>query len=403
MGGVGSRCGMVDGLKPALGMVLVQIVFAGVNIFYKLAVNDGMDMSILVAYRYLFATASLGPFAFFLERKIRPRLTWKILMQAFFCGLFGGALAQNLYVSSVKLTSATFASAMTNLIPAITFILAIIFRLESLRIRAASGQTKVLGTLVGVGGAMVLTFFKGKELDFSTSINLLKQHGRGELQGSSALQQESGNHVMGSILAVASCFSYAIWLIIQAKMSKVYPCHSCTALMCLMGSIQAVVFALSRRTSWVQWRLGLGIRLYTVAYSGLLASGLILSVLAWCIQRKGPLYASVFNPLMLVVVAILGSLLLNEKLHVGSVVGAVLIVVGLYLVLWGKRKEGEETKVGGLPRKREAIGVVVEGEVPNEGIIYKKRIELNFEIRLRTPKRNENLPAASKGSDLGVE
>ncbi|KAG0452363.1 hypothetical protein HPP92_025027 [Vanilla planifolia] len=350
MGGVGSRCGMVDGLKPALGMVLVQIVFAGVNIFYKLAVNDGMDMSILVAYRYLFATASLGPFAFFLERKIRPRLTWKILMQAFFCGLFGGALAQNLYVSSVKLTSATFASAMTNLIPAITFILAIIFRLESLRIRAASGQTKVLGTLVGVGGAMVLTFFKGKELDFSTSINLLKQHGRGELQGSSALQQESGNHVMGSILAVASCFSYAIWLIIQAKMSKVYPCHSCTALMCLMGSIQAVVFALSRRTSWVQWRLGIGIRLYTVAYS-----------------RKGPLYASVFNPLMLVVVAIFGSLLLNEKLHVGSVVGAVLIVVGLYLVLWGKRKEGEETKVGGLPRKREAIGVVVEGEVPNEG------------------------------------
>ncbi|KAK8970955.1 WAT1-related protein [Platanthera guangdongensis] len=75
---------------PAMGtMVMVQIAVAGVNIFYKLAINDGMDMKILVAYRYLFATVSLCPFAFFFERKNRPRLTCKILMQAFFCGLFG--------------------------------------------------------------------------------------------------------------------------------------------------------------------------------------------------------------------------------------------------------------------------------------------------------------------------
>ncbi|KAJ0800782.1 putative EamA domain-containing protein [Helianthus annuus] len=51
-----------------------------------------------------------------------------ILLQAFFCGLFGGLLAQNFYVKALTLTSATFVAATTNLIPAITFVLAVCFR-----------------------------------------------------------------------------------------------------------------------------------------------------------------------------------------------------------------------------------------------------------------------------------
>ncbi|KAG8383415.1 hypothetical protein BUALT_Bualt04G0010400 [Buddleja alternifolia] len=46
-----------------------------------------------------------------------------------------------------------------------------------------------------------------------------------------------------------------------------------------------------------------------------------------------------FPPLALIFVEILGSLVLDEKLHLGSIIGSVLIVVGLYIVLWGKSKE----------------------------------------------------------------
>lgn len=42
-----------------------------------------------------------------------------------------------------------------------------------------------------------------------------------------------------------------------------------------------------------------------------------MMVMSWCISLKGPLFASVFNPLMLVIVAVLGSFLLDEKLHLG--------------------------------------------------------------------------------------
>ncbi|XP_020270651.1 WAT1-related protein At1g09380-like [Asparagus officinalis] len=266
-------------------------------------------------------------------RKSRPTLTWKILMQAFFCGLFGGALAQNLYVVNVKLTSATFATAMTNLIPAITFVMAVIFRLERLGIKSVSGQAKVLGTIVGIGGAMTLTFYKGADINlFSSKFDLFKSS-----LDIGGIHQQSADHVISSLLAVATCFSYAIWLIIQAKMSQAYPCHySNTALMCLMAAVQANVYALCMDRHWDHWRLGFDVRLLTVVYVGVVASALILTVLSWCIKQKGPLYASVFNPLMLVIVAFLGSLLLDEKLHVGSIIGAVLIVIGLYMVLWGR-------------------------------------------------------------------
>lgn len=89
---------------------------------------------------------------------------------------------------------------------------------------------------------------------------------------------------------------------------------------------------------------------------------MMLVVLSWCVKRRGPLFASVFNPLMLVVVAVLSSLLLAEKLHLGSVLGAVLVVMGLYAVLWGKGREtaSEAAKVGELPDDQEPIDVVVQ-------------------------------------------
>ena len=262
-----------------------------------------------------------------------------------------GSLAQNLYISGMKLTSATFASATTNLIPGVTFVLALIFRYEGLAIRAASGQAKVAGTLLGVAGAMLLTFYKGADITpWHSHVNLVA----GAVHHHPpADDDQAANRVMGSLLCISSCVFYALWLILQAKLSKEYPFHySSTALMCVMSTLQSVALALiwSRHDVVAQWRLGLDVRLLSVAYSGVLASGVMLVVLSWCVKKRGPLFASVFNPLMLLVVAVLSSLLLGEKLYLGSALGAVLIVLGLYAVLWGKgREDVTTTKVSELP------------------------------------------------------
>lgn len=60
---------------PTIVMVFVQFGFAGVNIFYKLAANNGMSLTIIIAYRLLFASAFIVPIAFFHERFHFPALS----------------------------------------------------------------------------------------------------------------------------------------------------------------------------------------------------------------------------------------------------------------------------------------------------------------------------------------
>lgn len=335
----GGRCGVVvEGARPAAAMVALQFVFSALQIFIKLALNDGMDARVLVAYRFMFAAAFLCPIAFVVERKKRPPLTMKVVLQLFLCGLFGFAINQNLYVLAIKLTSATFVTAISNLTPATTFVLAILTRLETLKLRKPAGRAKLLGTVVGMGGAMLLTFYKGPEL------TVLRRLPRPRLvhitEDHHSRPPSAGNQILGSFLGIISCFSYATWLVIQAKVGQVYPCHySIAAMVCLFGALQSTVMAVCVHRDMEHWRLGLNIRLYSSAYAGFIASGSAFPLLSWCLRKKGPLFIAVFSPLMLIFVAVLSSIFLEEALHLGSVLGSILIVGGLYLVLWGKAKE----------------------------------------------------------------
>ncbi|GMH29192.1 hypothetical protein Nepgr_031035 [Nepenthes gracilis] len=278
-----------------------------------------------------FGVAIAVPLALFLERKTRAKLTRKVLGLAFICGLLGGSLTQNLYLESVALTTATFVSAMFNLVPAVTFILAVSTGLERPRLGTIAGKVKVLGTLTCIGGAMLLNFYKGKEIKlWSTGINLIKQ----------GQYLHSNNRVGGALTSIGSCISCALWYIVQAKMNETYPSpYSSTALLNVMAAIQSFIFALCMDRDWKEWKLGWNIRLLSAAYAGIISSVVMVVLITWCVQVKGPLYVSIFTPIATILVAILGSLILDEQLTLGSVLGAMLIISGLYAVLWGKAKE----------------------------------------------------------------
>lgn len=61
-------CELLRGFKPVILLLVVQAALAGVIVCYKLAVIDGMSMRVLIAYRFMFATACVLPFVFVLER-----------------------------------------------------------------------------------------------------------------------------------------------------------------------------------------------------------------------------------------------------------------------------------------------------------------------------------------------
>ncbi|KAJ1378063.1 EamA domain [Sesbania bispinosa] len=318
---------MWDTWAPALLMVAVQIIFSACNVIYKLAINDGMSTIVIAAYRMAFAALTIIPLALIFE---------------------SGALFQNLFYGALVLTSATIVSAIYNLIPTMTFILAVSFgkvvcisfneNFEKLNWGATTGKAKVVGTLLGLVGAMLLTFYKGVEFDiWPFDINLLDPQ-----QNSIGDVADTSSELLGALCVVVSCLCFSLWLIIQAKISVEYPCPmSSTALMSTLGAIQCFIFGFIVETDLNEWKLDWDIRLLTVTFSGILASGLMILVMAWCVKTKGPLFTSAFNPLMLLIVAVAASMLLDEKLNLGSVLGGVLIVCGLYTVLWGKNREAQ--------------------------------------------------------------
>ncbi|CAA2988210.1 WAT1-related At4g08300-like [Olea europaea subsp. europaea] len=122
-------------MKPYLAMVSLQFGYAGMYIITMLSFKRGFSHWILVVYRHAVATMVFAPFAFFLERKIRPKLTLSVFLKIMLLAFLEPVLDQNLYYVGMKYTSATFTAATINILPGITFIMAVIF--SSMRDRIA--------------------------------------------------------------------------------------------------------------------------------------------------------------------------------------------------------------------------------------------------------------------------
>ncbi|KAI3868178.1 hypothetical protein MKW92_017011 [Papaver armeniacum] len=321
---------------PILAMILLQFVSAGNNILGKLALDTGMHPNVMVAYRQIFATVILAPFAFFFERKKLPKFTKHMAFQLFLCSL--GTLHQCFYFAGLKNSTPTIACALLNLSPAITFIIAIPFRMETIRIKRLSGIAKVLATVVCVGGAMLMSFYKGSLINLGKSTlhwrfaeKIISEHNSAAGKSSS---------LIGPVLVLIAVLCWSIWFIIQTKMNATFVApYSTATIMCGMASIQCVLFGLYKDHTVAAWSLASTTRIVACLYSAAFASALAFIVIPWCISKRGPLYVSMFNPLALAVVAFLGWAILDEKLYVGSAVGTAMILLGLYVVLWSKHEE----------------------------------------------------------------
>lgn len=54
---------VIHGMKPTILMMIAETILGASNVLFKLASNDGSDLRILVAYRFLFAAAFMVPIA----------------------------------------------------------------------------------------------------------------------------------------------------------------------------------------------------------------------------------------------------------------------------------------------------------------------------------------------------
>ncbi|XP_015877000.3 WAT1-related protein At2g39510 [Ziziphus jujuba] len=319
--------------KPFIALIFLQFGYAGLSIFSKFALNHGMSQHVLVVYRHAIATAAIAPFAIFLDRKVRPKMTITIFAKIMLLGLLEPVIDQNLFYTGLKLTTATFTASMFNILPAFAFAMAWVLRLEKVKITSVRGLAKILGTIVTVGGAMFMTLVNGPALKLPWEKQNIHQD--------APKLTHPQDTVKGAIMITAGCICWSAFVILQAITLQTYPAElSLTALMCLMGALEGSVVAVV--LEWGNpsaWAIHMDFKFLTALYSGIVCSGIAYYIQGMVVKERGPVFVTAFNPLYMVIVAILGSLLLGEITYLGRVIGAVIIVTGLYMVLWGKSKD----------------------------------------------------------------
>ncbi|XP_031101277.1 WAT1-related protein At3g28050-like [Ipomoea triloba] len=317
----------VEKALPFVLMVFVILSQVTNLIVSKMAMSRGLSSFILALYGDLLATLISLPFAFIFSRSNNFPVTFAVLCKIFLLALVG-CVGQICEFAGTKYGSPTLATAMLNLVPGFTFVLALILRMETVNWRSSSSHAKTIGTLVSIAGAFVVTFYNGppilnKPSSLPTLLFLFTQQ----------------SWILGAFLLAILALSTAIWYTFQAAILKVYPAKMIVCCFyCLFLTIQSALVSLLTVRDWSAWKIHRDITLFAVLFSGC-TTAIRLYLISWCIGKEGPLFVSMFKPLAIVVSAVVGVIWFSDTLYLGSIIGGVIIVVGFYAVMWGKSKE----------------------------------------------------------------
>ncbi|ONK70509.1 uncharacterized protein A4U43_C05F34440 [Asparagus officinalis] len=325
---------MEEEYKPVVAMVGLQLIYAGTALAAKAAFQEGMSPMVFVIYRQGIAALALAPPTILSSRRASQRtLGLKGFSLLFLTALIGVTISQFLYYQGLELSSASMATAITNIVPAFTFLMAASVGLEKVNIRSPRSMAKVLGTVICVGGAISMAFFKGPKLmnaySQSTLISMLHLAGK--------------NWKLGSLCLLTCSCCWSLWLILQVPLCTNYVDPlSLSSWMCLLSFLQSAILTYFLEPDFKAWKPNSGLQLLYCIYSGVAGSAVSFYLQSWCISRKGPLFSAMFSPLCTVIVTVIAVILFHERLYFGSLVGAIAVAVGLYVVLWGKAKDFDD-------------------------------------------------------------
>ncbi|KFK30722.1 hypothetical protein AALP_AA6G018900 [Arabis alpina] len=336
--------GYCDGKwTPVIIMIMINSALGLANALVKKVLDGGVNHMVIATYRLAISTVFLAPIAYFWERRTRPKLTFNILVQLFFSALIGASLTQYFFLLGLSYTSATLACAFISMTPAITFVMALIFRVEKLNMKSKAVMGMVMGTLICIGGALLLTMYKGVPL---TKLHKLETHH--SINNKSAMKPE--NWIIGCVLLFAGSCCFGSWMLIQSKVNDKYPCqYSSTVILSFFGTIQCALLSLIKSRDISTWILTDKLDIMTVVYAGAVAQGICTVGTSWCIRMRGPIFTSVFTPVGLIFATLFDFSILHRQIFIGNVIGSGIVIFGLYIFLLGKVSQMKEESAKKLP------------------------------------------------------
>ncbi|CAL4956274.1 unnamed protein product [Urochloa decumbens] len=326
-------------IAPYAVSLLLRLIYGVTNILTKGAFSQGTSACVLVFYRFLIASVLLLPVAYAFERKTAPPLSFKVSLKLFVHALYGMSASTIISYIGLKYTSATSASAVTNLLPVFTFFLAVLFRMESLNLKRSHGIVKVSGLVLCSIGVTVLALYQGPELKSFIHHRLFHQTSHDSTNS-------ARKWILGVILQSFAAAMWALWAVLQGHLFGEYPSKLLnTTLQIVFASIQSFLMALLIERDFSRWKLCLDVGLVAILFCGITLA-ILCYLQVWLVDMRGPVFLSTTVPLTLLFTIIL-TFLIGEAVTLGSVISGVIMVGGLYNVLWGKRLEQVATSAQG--------------------------------------------------------
>ncbi|EEC67616.1 hypothetical protein OsI_35000 [Oryza sativa Indica Group] len=270
-------------MKPYFVAIVVQLIYTGMFVISKAAFNHGMNIYIFVFYRQAVGSLILLPTALYkgtnriwctIERRDRGDRT------------------------------------------------------EYVKLRSSSGIAKVTSVAICLAGVFTIAFFTGP------SISPINHHRAFASDTSSKTVVPRGVWIKWTFLMVVANMCWSLWIIFQAAVQKEYPDKMVvTVTQCLFSTVQSFVVAVVAERDFSRWKLRFDISLLVILYSGVMVTGVSYYLQTWCLEMRGPMFFASWTPLYFVFTIFCSSFFLGEIVHLGSILGGILLVGTLYTML----------------------------------------------------------------------
>lgn len=273
-------------------------------------------------------------------------------------GMFGNQLP---YILGIYYTSANIASIFQPSIPVWTAIIAVITRMEPLPpLKKTHGWAKILGILLATAGAVTMVLDKVRSE-------------KGGMKSSYGL---------GYIFLIINTLCSAIYILLQKKLIfnkvdspwKQKP-FTLTAWSYLFGTIFMALSSLyyvftnqlEKFTYFPEEEI------YPIIYAVFVASSLCYMLITWCNMQISATVVTATWPLQVLFCAALSYAILDEVLTTLEYIGALLIISGLFGVIWSSYVTEQEIEVQakecyGYVRVSDCDGFVPETEPKTQKI-----------------------------------
>jgi len=319
-------------LIVAVTMTICQIGWASFSVFIKATTGgqkNHLDALVFATLREVGAVVVLSISALIVEGRRPFKFKWKHFLIMWGSGTIGVAIGQVLYVNGVYLAGASLAGIMQPLVPVLTCFLSLVFRLEVFMWRTLLGWAKVGGILLSAAGTFWLVVS-----NFQPSVSL-----------------KNRDQMWGILVLIGQVFTSAIFIILQKKYifktdaegnpKHLYPPVTATAYMAWFAALDLGLALLIR--SLIDPHLFDGIDnvdiVWPVLYAVFVASALCYSLVCYANSITSPILVTAYWPLQSLAGILLSYIFLHEYINWITGICSVLIILGLFLVCYGKYQE----------------------------------------------------------------